>query len=212
MHSTPAAVCLALGLMLSTTPHALASPLAGDTEGRNIRIAKPSFGIDPATLARPSRPPSGVQVDEQRSVTMLATMPAPCASVVTGNAVFYLSTQRLTALADQKPAPVAAGQDSVPDIGATRAAKLLTKLTGPKDEHGCVTLQGAIDEGDKYTLLDEVERGVAHARTAAGGAPIATVSVHYLTEHCGTRCGWGNIHVRLPEHDADELTLGWWIF
>lgn len=212
MHAT-AALCLAFSLLLSTAPDALAHSPADDMQRVDSRIDAPFFGagIDRAILAPPPRPPSGVRVDETRGVTLLATMPSPCAAIATGNAIFYLSIQRLTALADLERQPAVTWKDAATGSGATRTGALLKKLTGMKDRDGCMTLQTALNQDEHYVLLNEIERGAVHARTTPGRSPIDTVSVRYLGERCGARCGWGTIFVRLPKRDADELTLQWWI-
>jgi len=213
MHST-AALCLAFSLLLSTAPDALAYSPADDMQRVDSRIDAPFFGagIDRAMLAPPPRPPSGVRVDETRGVTLLATMPSPCAAIATGNAIFYLSIQRLTALADLSRQPAVTEKDAATSADATRAGALLKKFTGMKDRNGCLTLATAPPRDEHYLLLDEIERGAVHARHRDSGLPIETVSVRYLGEVRGPRVGWGTIFVRLPGHDTDELTLPWWIF
>lgn len=212
--NTSATLCLALGLLLSMTDDALAHSPAGDMQRADIRIDAPFFGagVDRATLAPPPRPPSLVPVDEERSVTLPATMPSPCAAIATGNAIFYLSIQRLTALAELARQPVVTEKDTATGADVTGAGALLKKFTGMKDRNGCLTLATAPTRDEHYLLLGEIERGAVHALHRDSGLPIEAVSIRYLGEVRGPRVGWGTIFVRLPGRDTDELTLPWWIF
>lgn len=214
MKAALTALCLANGLLLPTAHDALAHASPDYMQRADIRIDAPFFGasVDRATLAPPPRPPSLVPVDEQRSVTLLATMPSPCAAIVTGDAVFYLSVPRLTALADLERQPAVTEKDAATGADATRAGALLKKFTGMKDRDGCLTLQSTPTQGEHHLLLDEIERGAAHARNRDNGLPIETVSVRYLGEVRRPWVGGGTISVRLPGRDKDELTLPWWIF
>ena len=96
-------------------------------------------------------------------------------------------------------------------IAAHRAQAFLTKLTGPVDQDGCLTLVSKLDGEDLYLVLDEVEDGAVSARMTDSGQAIYRLEIRYLGTRCGSRCGMGVISIRLPNESASELDISWWI-
>lgn len=156
------------------------------------------------------RPPSGEDVSQIRTVNLQAHSPAQCASVLTRKLTLHLSVGRLTEKAGFTSSHVGSESERLAAISAQRAQALLAKLTGPRDQDGCLTLKSKLDDEDLYLVLDEVEDGAVFAKITDSGQKIYRLEIRYLGTRCGSHCGMGIISIRLPNESANELDISWW--
>ena len=175
---------------------------------RTLSIASLLLLACATVSAQPARAPTDPHADRALEVTMLETMPTPCAAIVTDNATLYLSVQRLAGHVAHRPYRIVDEHDAAADLRARRAAGLLERLTGPEDDARCRTMQSGLGDEDGYAILREIEDGEVFARTRHSGARIPVLLVRYQAIR-GPACGSGTIDVGLPGRDTKELALSW---
>lgn len=164
-----------------------------------------------ALHAAPERPPSGTNVDDTRNVAQLQAIPQACVAIGTANATLYLSLQRLNRMRDDAPAKVTDMDSHLAQLSAARAGKLLDRLTGPIDRDGCLTLPSPPEVDELHVILAEVENGAVAARAADARDLVETLRIRYLGTSKGPLNGHGRIFIKLPDRDANELDIPWWI-
>lgn len=166
-----------------------------------------------ATLvqAQTSQPPSGTDVDETRSVSLVVAPPKPCVSIPLKGAAVLLGKAELDRLVVAKPASWTTEIERQALIAANRAQSLLSKLSHSQDALGCFTTIGPGDAEAEYFLVGVLESGNATVKDLTTGDIVTSVRVRYLGSHDGPLSGRGYIMVYLPNNSQPFLAVSWWV-
>jgi hypothetical protein len=160
--------------------------------------------------AQARRPPAGQNVDESRRIELLGQAPAPCVSIVKGDATLLLPGDDLRRLADARPNPATSDEARLAFLQGRRAAGLLAGLGKAQDSHGCVSTSGKVEQDNEYVVVDLLERGRAQVLVTSTGAAVPFISVRYLGELGATSGGHGDIMFSLPGVAAPFMLVSWW--
>ena len=170
-----------------------------------------SLNAQAQAQAQAPRPAAGVTVDESRTVTLLAAMPAPCIAIALEGATVFLDKAEVGRAAASRPKAWTTEPERQALIAGKRAEGLLSQLSPTKDALGCFTLASPIDAETQSYVLSALEAGAAAVRDAATGQLAATVRIRYQGDRCGPKCGRGSVLVYLPEATRFFLIVSWWV-
>lgn len=165
-----------------------------------------------AATAQESRPPSGVSIDDTRTVALFASPPARCVS---------FQTQGVTVLLDQaeieRQAAFSLGRDWKTEaermafITARRAQELLKSLSDERDGAGCRPLKMIDRTESVYLIGNALESGHAYVAMPAAKGSVPSIRVRYLGVRSGPTFGRGEIMFYLPQATQPFLVVSWWV-
>ncbi len=169
-----------------------------------------TLAISQAAGAESWPPPSGVDVDQERTFTLPTRAPEPCLSATLDGVSFLLPTDQLKRLAAADKGARNGEADGQTSADTERARRILSLKTARKDQYGCAVLVKPL-KSDPYEVLHLLEAGKAAVAIPETGELSPQVIIRYVGERCGGRCGHGEIFVYLPEKRRLIMTLMWWI-
>ncbi len=171
-----------------------------------------TLAISQAAGAASWPPPSGGDVDQERTFTLPTRAPEPCLSATLDGVSFLLPTDELKRLAAADKGARNGEADGQTSANAERARRILSlKTAKKKNQFGCAALAKPLAPDLLYVVLNLLEAGKAAVAIPETGELSPQVIVRYLGERCGGRCGHGDIFVYLPEKRRLIMTLMWWI-
>lgn len=162
--------------------------------------------------AQENRPPSGISIDETRTVALLAIPPSRCVS---------FQTQGVTVLLDQaeieRQAAFSLNRDWKTEaermafINARRAEELLKSLGDEKDGSGCRPLKLEGSSESLYLIGNALEGGHAYIAAPSAERRVESIRVRYLGFRSGPTFGRGDLLFYLPQAAQPFLVVSWWV-
>jgi hypothetical protein len=164
-----------------------------------------------SVAAQDQEPPSGQNVDESRRIELLPQAPAPCVSIVRGEATLLLPRDDLRRLADARPDPAKSDAARLALLQGRRAASLLGVLGNTPDSHGCVSPSRTVAQDDEYVVVDLLKRGRAQVLVTSTGVAVPFITIRYLGQLGAAFGGRGDIMFSMPGVSAPFMLSPWWV-
>jgi hypothetical protein len=155
------------------------------------------------------RPPSGVAVNETRTVPALPAAPRICFAYTGAGGNLLVEGTRIRQAAASPTATWETEAERLAYVYAKRARELVATSAPESDPHGCKLLSPSVSMDALSLLVEEAEAGRA-AATDSQGRFSPAIAILYSGAPCGVHCGLGMITVSLPGGQKPLVEVLWW--
>ncbi len=155
------------------------------------------------------RPPSGVQIDETRTVSTVRGTPKACFAFSGEGGSLLVEGGPILKAASLRPRKWQTEPERVAYIYSMRARELISGSAPGLGPYGCRLISPSVSMDALTLLVQEAEAGRAAALNAKKSFASA-ILVRYAAETCGALCGMGMITLWLPGAKKPLLAVMWW--
>ena len=167
-----------------------------------------SMSIQPPQFTPPAR---GITVNQSFNVTLEATPPGDCISIVQNQATILVSRQLLERVRKATPEKWTTEQERLAFIRGDRAKALLQNLTPLTDKFGCAPIQAPISDDSLYLVSELLQSGQVVVVNNETRQHVSHIVVRFSGLRAGPHAGIGQISYSFTEQSDPFLCLSWWV-
>jgi hypothetical protein len=163
------------------------------------------------SAAQQVRPPSGITIDETRTVSLPSDLPARCVSLETGGATVVLDRDDIeSAAAFSASTKWKSEEERLAFIAGSRAREMLAHLTDSKDATGCFRLSPLGNSEAIYLVGQLIENGKVAIYIGQHNTLLKSIQVRYSGFRGGLTFGRGEISFSIGTGTRPFFVMNWW--
>jgi hypothetical protein len=192
--TTGRSMALFVGILLGTTGTAFSGNVI-------MSIRPPQF----------KPPAAGITINQSFHVTLEATPPRGCLSIIQGQATILISRQILEDVRAATPEKWKTEEERMAFIRGSRAKALLQSLISSVDSFGCASAQIPLSEDSLYLVGELLQSGQVAVVDNETRRRLSHIVVNFNGLRIGPLAGMGHISYSFTGQSDPFLRLSWWV-
>jgi hypothetical protein len=162
--------------------------------------------------AQQNRPPSGITIDETRTVSLRPELPTRCVSLESSGVTVVMDRDHIESAATfPDDIKWKTEEERLALIAGNRAREVLARLTDSKDSAGCLKLSPLGSSEANYLVGHLIENGSVAIYFGQHETLLKTIQVRYRGFRGSPTLGRGEISFSIGNEYRPFFVMNWWV-